>query len=266
MSKTIHITFDPLAHSLFSHCFGDEDASKGFYVFKDYLNEGPLKPEVGVNFDQARAEYYYKYYQLTDKQLSELPTTEKDILVYSNRMSNGEDAEIVLWMGNNELDVIGYYFILHVLKKHAQNIAFINIAGLPFIDANGKLYFPKRISELDAASLIKAQALKRKITPTEIEVDGDEWKVLREENADLRILAGNKKVKSVSSEILLESIRSQFNPSSRQQLKNVNGINTHLGTAFSERLIMKMAFDEGLLKKVKSKTTDETDGQIALEL
>lgn len=265
MSNNIHITFDPLADQLFQRYFAESESDEQFYVFKDYLNEGPLRSDVGVNFDQARAEYYYRFYQFTDKQLAEIPTIEKDILVFSNRMSNGDEAEIILWMGNNELDVIGYFFILHFLKKHAHNISIINISGLPFIDVNGKLFFPKRIAHLDTAGMKKALSLKRKITPTEIEIDSDEWKTLRDQNTELRLMAGNKKIQSVSFEPLISAIHEHFLSNSRQA-KNTQIINDKLGAVLSDRLIMKKALDEGLTKRDKNKMNDEDDNQMSLGL
>jgi len=264
--KSIHISFDPLSQELFASSFSQEDTDNiGFYVCKDYLNEGQLKSDIGVSFDQVRAEYLYKYYQLNEKQISDLPTTVKDILVYSNRMSNGEDYDIVLWMGNNELDLLGYYFLLHHLKKHAERISIINISGLPFIDKNGKLFFPKRVAELDAQNIHKAMMLKRPITLTEIEIDSDEWKELREQNADFRILAGNKKIKALDQNEFDEVLRQHYNSQSRNA-KNIFTINDKLGAHFSERLIIKRALELGLSKKDKLAQAGESDNQISLDL
>lgn len=252
MSQTLHISFDPLSVDLFTQKFDSVEHQSVCYIFQDYLNEGALRSDIVVNFDQVRAEYFYKNYQLSDRQLAEVPTTEKDILQYSSKMSNGAEYDIVLWMGNNELDVIGYYFILHYLKKHAQKISIVNISGLPFINEQGKLFFPKRVSELDVKSLDKALLLKRPITPTEIELDSDEWKSLRDENAAARVLSGNKKVKSVTLEELHDTVLAHYVPSSRLP-KNVSIINERMNAVLSDRFIARLAFELGLTKKDKSK-------------
>ena len=70
----------------------------------------------------------------------------------------------------------------------------LNIAGLPFLDEEGKVYYPKNISEILPKELVKARRLARAVTPAELEVDGEEWDNLVEENAAMRLLEGGKKL------------------------------------------------------------------------
>lgn len=258
----LHFSFDPLAKDLFGEAFPAENENVSFYVFQDYLNEGQLRSEMVVNFDQARAEYYLNFYQFTDKQLSELSTPEKEILHLSTKLSNGDEKEIILWMANNELDVLGYFFILHYLRKHTNKISVINISGLPFIDKNGKLFFPKRISELDTNSINKALLLRRNLSAAEIEMDSDEWKIIRDENAAIRILAGNKKIKALTLDEFDETLKQHYQVSSRSN-KNVTTINDKLNSLLSERFILKRASALGLTKKEKV-VSDEDPSQMKL--
>ena len=76
----------------------------------------------------------------------------------------------------------------------------VNIAGLPFLDENGKVFFPKSLGEIKPRELVKARKLARMVTPAELEVDGDEWKKLVEQNAGNRILEGGKRILSKPDE------------------------------------------------------------------
>jgi hypothetical protein len=72
----------------------------------------------------------------------------------------------------------------------------LNIANLPFLDENGKVYYPKSIGEILPRELVKARRLARPVTPAEVEIDGEEWKKLTTENTGIRTHEGGKKLLS----------------------------------------------------------------------
>jgi hypothetical protein len=94
-----------------------------------------------------------------------------------------------------------YHWVLQYLGKYVGRLYVVNIAGLPFLDENGKVFFPKSLSEIQPKELVKARRLARLVTPAELEVDGDEWKKLVIENAGIRTLEGGKRLLSKNEDL-----------------------------------------------------------------
>src|SRR5690606_20841273 len=64
----------------------------------------------------------------------------------------------------------------------------------------GKVFYPKSFGEILPKEIIKARRLARLVTPSEVEIDGEEWRKLVEDNSGIRVHDGGKKLKSVSEE------------------------------------------------------------------
>jgi len=65
---------------------------------------------------------------------------------------------------------------------------------LPFINEKGQLFYPNWLEEIPAREFLKAKKLARPVTPSEFEIDPDEWNKLMIDNAGVRILEGGKKL------------------------------------------------------------------------
>jgi hypothetical protein len=89
---------------------------------------------------------------------------------------------------------------MHYLQKHRERFYVVNVGGLPFLDENGKLFYPKNISEITGKELIKAKKLARLVTPSEMEIDTDEWERIKADNAPIRVYEGGKKLSAKSDE------------------------------------------------------------------
>src|SRR5690606_31881017 len=96
----------------------------------------------------------------------------------------------------NPADVMAYFWALPYLGKHSGRCFILNTTALPFLDAAGKVFYPKKFSELQPRELFKARKLARPVTPAEIEIDGEEWKRMVGENGGIRTLEGGKKMAS----------------------------------------------------------------------
>ena len=66
--------------------------------------------------------------------------------------------------------------------------------NLPFINATGNIFYPTWLHQIPAKEFIKAKKLAREITPSEFEIDPDEWAKLCTENKGVRLLEGAKKL------------------------------------------------------------------------
>lgn len=210
MSHIIHLTADIRNVEILQPLISEEDK---IYVeaIPDYFTDGPLSSEETQDVDAIRHLYRQS---LTSQQV--IPMDEaaegpvKMAMRISSILSNDANFKVIYWMGANAIDVIGYFFMINYLKKHADKIQVINIAGLPFINEDFKLVFPNYIFQLPPNQLQKALKLARALSPSEIEIDGDEWKQLSIANHPVRILDGNKKIKGYDNTFFDAQIKSSL--------------------------------------------------------
>lgn len=99
-----------------------------------------------------------------------------------------------IWMGQNQHDVCGYYWLMSQLKDYQGRIFVLYLNNLPFINEKGGIFYPTVLHEILPKEFLKAKKLSRPITLSEFEVDPDEWKKLCSENGMVRILEGGKKL------------------------------------------------------------------------
>jgi hypothetical protein len=108
---------------------------------------------------------------------------------------DADPAEVIwIWMGQNQHDVTGYYWLMPQFKEYQGKVMILYMNNLPFINEKGQLFYPSWLHEIQPKEFLKAKKLARPITLSEFEVDPDEWKKLMEENAPVRILEGGKKI------------------------------------------------------------------------
>jgi hypothetical protein len=116
------------------------------------------------------------------------------------RLAGNEKEEAWIWMGQNQHDVCGYYWLIPALKEFQGRIVVLYFNNLPFINEKGQIFYPSTLHEIQPREFLKAKKLNRKVTSSEFEVDPDEWKRLASENALVRILEGGKKIVSKENE------------------------------------------------------------------
>lgn len=163
-------------------------------VLRDILHVGFLRKEEGQSFSEMRNAYWQ---MVAPNEKNPITTDDMErLLDASAAMFKDDTIQAWFWMAPAPADVCAYHWLVPYLSKHASRFYLINIAGLPFLDEQGKLFYPKSLGEILPKELIKARKLARLVTPSEIEVDGDEWKKLVEENAALRTHEGGKKLVS----------------------------------------------------------------------
>jgi len=165
-------------------------------VLRDILHVGPLQKTDDMSFSQMRSAFWQEV-----AAQEKIPVEVDDmecLLACSKAMYDDDTIQAWFWMAPGPADVCAYYWVLPYLSKHPGRFSLINMAGLPFLDENGKVHFPKNISEILPRELVKARRLARPVTPGEVEVDTEEWRRLTEENAAIRTHEGGKKIVSRS--------------------------------------------------------------------
>jgi len=226
-------------------------------VIKDLLNVGPLqKTEDGQKFSDVRTAFW-RQVVVNEKTPTTVDDTER-ILQVSVAMNNNEEAKVWLWIAPWPADICTWLWLTKYFGKYSGRFMVINIAGLPFLDADGKLYYPKNISELLPKEVSKARKLARPVSYAEIENDADDWKKLVADNAGVRITEGTKRVLSKGNDhydnLLLGMCTDQFQKASKivtQTLAkhNIPTGDLYLGWRIKEMVLQDRLRTQGELNK-----------------
>jgi len=195
----IHIVFNGSEVDLMKQVMEQDETLAGEVVqIKDDFAVGPL---AGIDTEegwQARYNWWMSllenssYYGTNSVKFDDRDTVKE----LKQKLTARPEEEIWIWMGQNQHDVTGYYWLMPQLSEYAGRIMVLYLNNLPFINEKGQLFYPSWLHEIQPREFSKAKKLSRPITLSEFEVDPDEWKRLCEENSLVRILEGGKKISS----------------------------------------------------------------------
>ncbi len=178
----------------------DEKLTGEIILIKDDFAVGPIINIYETEGYQQRRDWW--------KMLLEYSPYAEQIDIVDDKMTvhklkeslDADDSQHAwIWMGQNQHDVCGYYWLMSQLKDYQGRIFVLYLNNLPFINEKGGLFYPTVLHEILPKEFLKAKKLARPITLSEFEVDPDEWKKLCSENGIARILEGGKKL--VSKEV-----------------------------------------------------------------
>ncbi|MGZ3923176.1 MAG: DUF3658 domain-containing protein [Flavisolibacter sp.] len=175
----------------------DESLSGEVRIIRDDYAVGPLGEIYETEGYQQRREWWRQLLELSPYNTDQLMDLVDDRLVVHNLKKDLEESakeEVWIWMGQNQHDVCGYYWLISQLKDYQGRVVVLYFNNLPFINEKGQIFYPTTLHEIQPKEFLKAKKLNRKVTMSEFEVDPDEWKRLCSENAIVRILEGGKKI------------------------------------------------------------------------
>jgi hypothetical protein len=164
---------------------------------KDEFAVGPIANVYETEGYQARRDWWKTVMEFSPY-TNALDIVDDKLTVHNLKKKLEEDTSlnVWLWMGQNQHDVCGYYWLISQLNEYQGRIFILYLNNLPFINEKGGIFYPTNIFEIQPKEFLKAKKLARTITLSEFEVDPDEWKKLCNENAIVRILEGGKKIVS----------------------------------------------------------------------
>jgi hypothetical protein len=163
-------------------------------IMKDVLSVGPLQKEEGQKFSELRSAFWQEVV-INDKNPIQVDDMER-LLQVSAELAKNEEANAWVWIAPWPADISLYYWTLKYLGKYPGRFFVVNIAGLPFLEENGKVFYPKSIGDIQPKEVIKARKLARAVTYGELETDGEEWRKLVTDNAAIRTHEGGKRLVS----------------------------------------------------------------------
>jgi hypothetical protein len=175
----------------------DETLSGDVRIVRDDYAVGPLGDVYETEGYQQRREWWKQLLEISPYNTDQLMDMVDDRLVVHNLkkdLDENSKEEVWIWMGQNQHDVCGYYWLISQLKDYQGRIVVLYFNNLPFINEKGQIFYPTTLHEIQPKEFLKAKKLNRKVTLSEFEVDPDEWKKLCNENTMIRILEGGKKI------------------------------------------------------------------------
>jgi hypothetical protein len=123
-----------------------------------------------------------------------VPDDNVTVAAVKERLKNDPKEVLWIWAAQNKHDVSGYYWLISQLKDFQGRIFILYLNNLPFINEKGQLFYPNNLFEIPPREFLKARKLARLVTPSELEIDPDEWLRLCQEGKGVRLLEGGKKL------------------------------------------------------------------------
>lgn len=196
----IHIVFQEADIAVLQKAIELDEALTGdIRIIRDDYAVGPLGDIYETEGYQQRREWQKQLLEISPYSNDQLMDMVDDRLVVHNlkkELEENEQEELWMWMGQNQHDVCGYYWLISQLKEFQGRIVVLYFNNLPFINEKGQIFYPTNLHEIQPKEFLKAKKLNRKVTLSEFEVDPDEWRKLCNENAIVRVLEGGKKIVS----------------------------------------------------------------------
>ena len=194
----IHIVFQQADVAALKKSFELDETLNGDIVeIKDDFAVGPITEIFSEEGIEARKQWWREVLAGGDYDgkvdIGEVNDT-KTVAELIERMNSDSEEIIWIWAAQNKHDVSGYYWLMSQMKDLQGRIFILYLNNLPFINDKGHIFYPTNIFEIPAKEFLKAKKLARQITPSEFEVDPDEWTKLSNENKGVRTLEGGKKL------------------------------------------------------------------------
>lgn len=160
----------------------------------------------------------------------------KTVDAIREKLAADDNEQVWIWMGQNQHDVTGYYWLMPQLKDYQGRVMVLYMNNLPFINEKGQIFYPSWIGEIQPKEFLKAKKLARPITSSEFEVDPDEWKKLAEENATVRMLEGCKKIvgreETFYDSEIIKNLTPEWQKASRLLSNTLNRMKIKTGDVF----------------------------------
>ncbi|MCU7551544.1 DUF1835 domain-containing protein [Chitinophagaceae bacterium LB-8] len=214
LSALLHIVFQEADIDVLKKAIELDESLQGeVLLIRDDYAVGPIENLDEAEGWQQRRDWwkelllYSPYGDITDM-------VNDRLTVHNLKKQLEEDAalNIWIWMGQNQHDVCGYYWLISQLKEFQGRIYVLYMNNLPFINDKGSIFYPTAIHEIPPKEFLKAKKLNRTITLSEFEVDPDEWSRLCTENGMVRILEGGKKIVSKEASFYDQEILNALTP------------------------------------------------------
>ncbi|HEX2847359.1 MAG TPA: DUF1835 domain-containing protein [Chitinophagaceae bacterium] len=235
----IHIVFNQIEVELMQSVTAlDETLAGDAILIRDDFAVGPLAgldTEEGWN---ARLEWWKEISQGSPygNDLVGSFDDRQTVQEIKKRLDENTEEQVWIWMGQNQHDVTGYYWLMPQLREYQGRVMVLYMNNLPFINEKGQIFYPSWLHEIQPKEFLKAKKLARPVTLSEFEVDPDEWKRLADENAVVRMLEGGKKIAGKGEDFydneIIKNLTGEWQKANRVLTNTLNRMKIKTGDIF----------------------------------
>lgn len=235
----IHIVFNEVEVNLMQEVMTQDGSLQGEVILiRDDYAVGPLE---GLDTEEgwkARQDWWLEKLDGSpySKETAAAIDDRETVKALIEKLNGNPEEQVWLWMGQNQHDVCGYYWLMPQLRSFQGRVMVMYMNNLPCINEKGQLFYPSWLHEIQPREFIKAKILVRPITLSEFEVDPDEWKRLVEENSVVRILEGGKKIASREADFydaeIIKNVTNEWQKANRLLTNTLNRMKTKTGDVF----------------------------------
>lgn len=248
----IHIVFQEADIEVLQKAIELDETLQGkIEIIRDDYAVGPLENIYEAEGYQQRGEWWRTLLEQSPYNADELINLVDDKLAIHNlkkTLDENEQEEVWIWMGQNQHDVCGYYWLISQLKDYHGRVMVLYLNNLPFINEKGQIFYPSVLHEIQPKEFLKAKKLCRKITVSEFEVDPDEWRILCQQNAMVRILEGGKKIVSKDEDYfdndILKGLSNEWQKGNKVMQNILGKLKVKTGDVFLLWRLKKLADEE----------------------
>ena len=234
----IHIVFNEAEIGLMQKVQElDETLAGEMIQVKDDYAVGPVADIYETEGYQQRRDWWRQLLENSPyKEYTDLVDDKLTVHNLIKHLQENEQEEAWIWMGQNQHDVCGYYWLMPQLREFQGRVMVLYMNNLPFINEKGQIFYPSWVSEIQPSEFLKAKKLARPVTLSEFEVDPDEWYKLTQENAMVRILEGGKKIVSKEADFydteILKNITGDWQKATRVLQNTLHRMKVKTGDVF----------------------------------
>lgn len=248
----IHIVFQEADIEVLKQAIAlDEKLAGDVVIIRDDYAVGPVQNIYETEGYQSRRDWWKQLLEASPYDTEQLMNMVDDRLTVHNlKKALDEDSkEIVwIWMGQNQHDVCGYYWLISQLKEYQGRVFVLYLNNLPFINEKGQIFYPTSLHQIQPKEFLKAKKLNRAVTLSEFEVDPDEWTRITNENAAIRLLEGGKKISNAPADTfdkdILQNLTSEWQKGNRVMSNILGKMKVKTGDVFLLWRIKQLAEDE----------------------
>lgn len=195
----MHVVFNEPDKKVLEEAIGlDESLAGEIVIIRDDYAVGPLDTADTTEGWQARRNWWYALLESTGEGEPDarLEMVDDKLAVHHiiRQLEENPGEKLWIWAAQNKHDVAGYYWLISRLAGLQGRVYILYLNNLPFINEKGGIFYPQWLSQIPPREFIKAKKLARPVTPSEFEVDTDEWVRLGREEKMVRLLEGGKKL------------------------------------------------------------------------
>lgn len=245
----IHIVFQEADIAVLQQAIDlDEKLSGEVEIIRDDYAVGPIQNIFEPEGYQERRAWWQQLLEASPYDSEQLINLVDDRLTIHNlkkKLDENSKEVLWIWMGQNQHDVCGYYWLISQLKEYQGRIFVLYLNNLPFINEKGQIFYPTALHEILPKEFLKAKKLNRAVTLSEFEVDPDEWNRLCQENAWVRILEGGKKIVSKEADYfdnaILNGLGNEWQKGNRAMFSVLGKMKVKTGDVFLLGRIRQLA-------------------------